>query len=340
MPDYKTLEALLPPKALVLAPMSGITDSPYRLLAREKGADVAYTEMVSAEGLVRDHYGTRLLLEANPDEGPLVGQLFGSDPAVLAEAASQMQDAGLQGVDINVGCPAAKVVKRGAGAALLREPVRLRAIIQQVRKVLHIPLGLKIRSGWDEKSVNCLEIVQMAEASGIDMVAIHPRTRSQKFNGEADWGLIRMVKERTGLKVIGNGDVRSPQDAARMLEETGCDGVMIGRGSWGNPWIFARARGLIHEGRDIPPPGWEERKKLILRHLEMHLQGNDAPWGTIKFIKHVGWYVKGYPAAADFRRRMNAIRSQEAFIREMEAYFRHIELRRGDSRCPLSMPTA
>jgi nifR3 family TIM-barrel protein len=331
MPDHQTLQALLPPKALVLAPMAGITDPSYRLLAREKGADLAYTEMVSAEGLVRGHNGTRRLLEVYPSEGPLMGQLFGADAAVLAEAASLVQEMGLDGVDINVGCPAAKVVRKGAGSALMREPTRLQGILKRVRDALHIPLGIKIRSGWDEGNLNCLEIVRMAEDCGIDVVAIHPRSRSQLFGGEADWGFIRQAKERTGLKVIGNGDIRTPEDAVRMLQETGCDGVMIGRGSWGNPWIFERARGLIHEGKALPPPRWEERGKLAFRHLEMLLQRKGAPWGIVAFIKHLGWYVKGYPAAAEFRKRINTIRSQEAFIREMEAYFRDIEgTRRGN----------
>ena len=329
MPKNGILEAIVPNKALVLAPMSGITDPPYRLLAREKGAHVAYTEMVSAEGLVRGNNGCSRILETYPSEGPLIGQIFGSDPAVLAEAAARVQEMGLDAVDINMGCPAAKVVKRGAGAALLRTPTQLQEILKRVRNALHIPFGVKIRSGWDEKSVNCLEVIQMAEDCGVDLVAIHPRSRSQRFEGEADWGLIRMAKERTGLKVIGNGDVRSPEDAERMFRETGCDGVMIGRGSWGNPWIFERAWGFIHEGRDIPPPTWDERKKLILRHLELHLQRNGAPWGIVLFIKHLGWYLKGYPAAAEFRKKINTIRSKEAFIREMEEYFQYIENRRG-----------
>jgi len=336
----KTLRAILPPQALVLAPMSGITDPPFRLLAREKGADLAYTEMVSAEGLVRGNNGCSRLLETYSSEGPLMGQLFGTDPAALAEAASRVQEMGLAGVDINAGCPAAKIVKKGAGAALLRDPQRLREILTQVRNALRIPLGIKIRSGWDEESRNYLEVVQMAEDCGVDLVAIHPRPRSQKFSGEADWGLIRMAKERTSLTIVGNGDVRSPADAARMLKETGCDGVMIGRGSWGNPWIFARVRGLVHEGRDIPLPTLEQREKLILRHLELHLERKGAPWGLLTFIKHVGWYLKGYPAVAAFRKRINTIRSKEAFIREIEAYFRSIERTQGGTSCPLSMPTA
>jgi len=325
MPEERTGNKIVPPQALVLAPMAGITDPPYRFLARGKGADLAYTGMVSAKGLVKGNNGASRLLEVHPQEGPLMGQLYGSDPGILAEAASLVQELGLDGVDINAGCPVRKVVKRGAGAALLREPTRLHAILTRVRDAVHIPLGIKIRSGWDEGNVNCLGIVQMAEDCGVDLVAIHPRPRSQKFDGEADWGLIRMAKERTGLTIIGNGDVRSPEDAVRMFSETGCDGVMIGRGSCGNPWIFERARGLIHEGQHIPPPSWDERKRFINRHLDMLLQRNGTPLGIILFIKHLGWYVKGLPTAAEFRGRINTIRTKEGLRREMEVFFQYIE---------------
>jgi tRNA-dihydrouridine synthase B len=326
MSERRTSEHIVPPKALVLAPMAGITDPPYRLLARKKGADLTYTEMVSAKGLlVKGNKRSRRILEVYPHEGPLMGQLYGSDPAVLAEAASLVQELGFDGVDINAGCPVRKVVKKGGGAALLRKPTTLQAILKRVRDALHIPLGIKIRSGWDEDSVNCLGIVEMAEDCGVDIVAIHPRPRSQKFGGEADWGLIRMAKERTRLTIIGNGDVRSPEDAVRMIHETGCDGVMIGRGSWGNPWIFEQARGLIHKGQYIPPPTWDERKRYINRHLDMLLQRNNTPLGIILFIKHLGWYIKGLPMAAEFRGRINTIRTKEGLLREMEVFFQYIE---------------
>jgi tRNA-dihydrouridine synthase B len=209
MPERRTGKHIVPPKALVVAPMAGITDPPYRLLAREKGADLAYTEMVSAKGLlVQGNKGSSRILEVYPHEGPLMGQLYGSDPAVLAEAASLVQELGFDGVDINAGCPVRKVVKKGGGAALLREPTKLRAILKRLRDALHITLGIKIRSGWDEDSVNCLGIVEMAEDCGVDLVVIHPRLRSQKFGGEADWGLIRRAKERTRLTVGGVGEIR------------------------------------------------------------------------------------------------------------------------------------
>jgi tRNA-dihydrouridine synthase B len=326
MPERRTGKHIVPPKALVVAPMAGITDPPYRLLAREKGADLAYTEMVSAKGLlVQGNKGSSRILEVYPHEGPLMGQLYGSDPAVLAEAASLVQELGFDGVDINAGCPVRKVVKKGGGAALLREPTKLRAILKRLRDALHITLGIKIRSGWDEDSVNCLGIVEMAEDCGVDLVVIHPRLRSQKFGGEADWGLIRRAKERTRLTVIGNGDVRSPEDAKRMIHETGCDGVMIGRGGWGNPWIFERARGLIHERQHIPPPTWDERKRCINRHLDMLLQRNGIPLGIILFIKHLGWYIKGLPMAAKFRGRINTMRTKEGLLREMEVFSQYIE---------------
>lgn len=325
MVEASGIQRLIPVKGLVLAPMSGVTDPPFRLLAREKGADLAYTEMVSADGLVRGNEACCSLLRSHPAEGPLMVQIFGSDPVVMAEAASFVQEMGFAGVDINAGCPAAKVVRKGAGAALLRRPQLLKEILKGVRRALHIPMGIKVRSGWDQSNVNLLEICEMAVDCGVDVIAIHPRLRSQGFNGAAEWELIREAKRKVGGVIIGNGDIRSPLDVVRMLNETGCDGVMIGRGSWGNPWIFAQAKGLITHGFPPPPPSWEERKGLLLRHLFMHVAWRGAAKGFPSFIKHLGWYLKGYPGVAGFRRRMNAISSWGEYLREIKDYFRLIE---------------
>ena len=302
---------------LVLAPMAGISDYPFRQIAREKGCDLAFTGLMNAEGLLRKR-GPYLRIEK--DDHPLSVQLFGSDPKVLAEAARWVEGIGADAVDVNMGCPASQVIAIGAGVDLMRFPEKVDRILMEVRKALKIPLSIKIRSGWDGNHINAVEISKMAENCGVDVIIIHPRTKVQEFRGRADWTLIRKVKKSISIPVIGNGDVTTPFLTKKMMEETGCDGVMIGRGSLGNPWIFSQS-GVM------PSPTLEERKKVMTLHfsfLESHYGGKEA----IKKIKrHAAWYTKGLPASASFRKKLFVLKEKEAFIGTLASYFDFVKRR-------------
>jgi tRNA-dihydrouridine synthase B len=316
--------------------MSGVTDAVFRQLAREKGADVVYTEMVSAEGLLWGDNGSRRLGTTGDAERPVIVQLFGSDPDVLARAAALSQDMGADGIDINMGCPATKVVRQGAGAALLQEPRKIRQILRAVRRAVTVPLSIKLRSGWSAATINAPEMVAIAADCGVDAVALHPRPRSMRFGGIPDWELIAAVKDRAPVPIIGNGDVRSPEDVVRMFRETGCDGVMIGRGSRGDPWIFARSRALIEGEETMPQPGWQEREQLVRRHYRMAADEHDHLRLPRTFLRHLGWYVKGMRRASEFRARIHAVRSTTELEDVMERYFEYLRKReeRGhDAEC-------
>jgi len=304
--------------------MSGVSDGPFRLLAGDHGADLAYTEMVSAEGLVRGNAQCHAMIAPYPGEGLVVGQIYGTDPAIMAEAAVMAQEVGVKAVDINVGCPASKVVRVGAGAALLRTPDRLKSILIAVRTAVKIPMGIKIRSGWCRGSINAKIIARMATDCGIDMIAVHPRPSSQGFSGSADWEVIRIVKETTGVVVIGNGDIRSGGDALRMVRDTGCDAVMVGRASRGDPWIFARVRAGM-EGRPEPlPPTLDEREKLVYRHLDMALREGSCGTIVARFIRHVCWYVRGLPGACAFRKQIQPLQLRDDLRERVADYFGHV----------------
>lgn len=311
---------------LILAPLAGISDYPFRLMARERGCDLAFTGLINAEGLLRKK-GAYLRIEG--DDHPLSVQLFGSDPEVLAEAAQWAEEMGADAIDFNMGCPARQVVGIGAGVDLMRYPEKMDRILRQVRKALEIPLSIKIRSGWDRDHINAVEISKMAENSGVDAIIIHPRTKVQEFRGRADWNLIREVKESVRIPVIGNGDVTTSSLAKKMIKETGCDGVMIGRGSLGNPWIFSRAS-------EMSCPSLEERRRVMTLHfsfLESHYGGREA----IKKIKrHVAWYTKGLPASASFRKKLLVLKEKEAFFGTIASYFDFMNRR---NSCP-SFPLA
>src|SRR4030043_26566 len=247
---------------IYLAPMSGISDYPFRRIAKEHGCSLVFTEMVSAEGLLRKGES---FLKIGENEHPVSVQLFGSKPGILAEAAQIAESTGADAIDINMGCPAKQVVGPGAGAELMRFPIKVKEILSMVRKVVRGPLTVKIRSGWDEEHINAAEISKIAEDCGVDAISIHPRTKVQGFRGRADWNLIREVKRATCLPVIGNGDITTPSLAEKMFEETACDGVMIGRGALGNPWIF----GLNNSGHgetEAVTPTLDERQKMIHHH--------------------------------------------------------------------------
>ncbi len=309
---------------LLLAPLSGITDYPFRKLAMEFGCGLVFTEMVSAEGLLRkgDPF-----LKMGRDEHPVSVQLSGSTPEALARAAEMAEGAGADAIDINMGCPSKKVTDTGAGADLMRFPKKVETILREVRKRIRCPLTIKIRAGWDEDHINAIQISKIAEDCGVDAVTLHPRTRSQWFHGQADWNLIKEVKRAILLPVIGNGDVATPLLAKKMLEETLCDAVMIGKGALGNPWIFdPQNRWAIEKGMAISP-SLEERRGVIERHYLL-LRNHYGDQGAVKEVRrHVLWYTKGLPNSASFRSTILRVKEKEALFKTIYSYFDFIERR-------------
>jgi tRNA-dihydrouridine synthase B len=316
-----TIAALLANNPLVLAPLAGITDLPFRIICREMGAGIVYSEMISAEALVREHWRTLDMLRTDPAERPVAFQIFGCKPESLAAAARLISGRPVDFIDINMGCPVPKVLKGGAGSALLRDLGRAAEIMAAVTDSSSLPVTVKIRLGWDAKSIIAVELAEAAEKAGVAAIAVHARTRSQGFSGTADWSMIRAVREAVAIPVIGNGDVRTAQDARRMLEETGCHGVMIGRAVQGNPWIFREAKACIESGSVMPPPTPEERRKVMLRHLRdvVAVLGESA--GVREMRKHLCWYTKGLRGGAEFRMAANALTRVDDVARLMDEYF-------------------
>lgn len=295
-PKIQSLELSSP---IILAPMAGITNLPYRRIMKRFGAGMVFTEMVSANGLIRDGKKTQVLLDSHEDEKPLGVQLFGDDPNVLAEAASMVRDSGSL-LDINMGCPVKKVVRNGAGSALLQDPQRIRAICKSVREAYPGPLTIKIRSGWDEHSINYLEIGRIAEGEGIDAITLHPRTRTQFFAGHSDWSHITTLKNAINIPVFGSGDIFTPEDGIRMLVESGCDAVMIGRGGYGNPWLIEQILDLMQE-RKIKAPTQEEICRIAIEHLDLHRLQFGSHKALLEMRKHMCWYARGLSGASHFR---------------------------------------
>ena len=312
---------LLHENPLVLAPMAGITDLPFRILCRELGAGLVFSEMVSAEALVRNHAKTFALLQSDPAERPVAFQIFGSRPDAMAKAARILSDRPVDIIDINMGCPVPKVLKSGSGSALLKDMGLAREIMGAVAESSAVPVTVKIRLGWDAKSIVALDLARAAESAGVAAVSVHARTRAQAFSGSADWSMIRTVKEHVGIPVIGNGDVRSERDAKSMKDETGCDGIMIGRACQGNPWIFREAKQFLETAEVIPPPTLTEKRELIKRHVQemVNLVGEDK--GVREMRKHLCWYSRGMPGGAEFRARINHLAKIEDIVREVTGYF-------------------
>lgn len=309
--------------AICLAPMAGITDLPFRTIVREFGCSLAFTEMVSATGLVRGMSKTCRYLDSSLGDRPLGVQLFGSDPETLAEATRMAVERGADLVDMNMGCPVKKVVKTGSGAALMRDPQRAAAILQAMRKATDLPFTLKIRAGWRPGEVNALAIGRIAEDCGVDAVILHPRTVDQGFSGKADWRLIAALKEQLRIPVIGSGDVRLPEDAVRMFRETGCDGVMVGRGVLGNPWLI---RNILYRlsGRDFFKPSLAERTEIIRRHLATAVEYYGEKVGTRDFRKHLLWYTKGLRGGAQFRAAAGKITDLASVGKFLQDYFQNL----------------
>jgi len=285
---------------LFLAPMAGITDLACRTVARGCGASLCYTEMISADGLARKTRYSEEYLASTVHDSPLGVQLFGSKPAVMAEAARLADERGADLIDVNMGCPVKKVVRTGAGAALMRDPRQVDAIIREMRSATALPLTVKVRSGWSAGSINAVEIARIAEARGADAIAVHSRTALQGYRGTADWRVIEEVKEAVRIPVIGSGDLWSAADVMDMMNITGCDAVMIARGSLGNPWIFEQLCSMLRRG--FAPPTPTEREEMIRRHLEMSVMLQGMKAGMPAFRKHLLWYTKGLPGGALFRK--------------------------------------
>ena len=295
----------------VLAPMAGVTDLPFRLLCREQGVGLLCMEMVSAKAIQYNNKNTKALLEIHPEEPPVSLQLFGSEPDVISEIAKQIEELPFSILDINMGCPVPKIVKNGEGSALMKNPKLVHEIVSKTVKAIQKPVTVKIRKGFDDTCINAVEIAKIIEDAGAAAVAVHGRTREQYYSGKADWDIIRQVKEAVSIPVIGNGDVVSGESAIAMMNQTGCDGVMIGRGAQGNPWIFSELVEYEKTGKIPERPSMEEIKKMILRHAQLQLQYKGEYLGIREMRKHVSWYTSGLPNSARLRAEINAVESYE-----------------------------
>ncbi len=306
------------PNNLILAPMAGVTDLPFRLLCKEQGAGMTCMEMVSAKAILHKNRNTDALLEIHPDETCASLQLFGNDPEIISEMAKKIEERPFKVLDLNMGCPVPKVVNNGEGSALMKDPVLAGKIIEATARAIRKPVTVKIRKGFDEDHVNAVEMARIAQESGAAAVAVHARTREQYYAGKADWSIIRAVKEAVKIPVIGNGDVTDGASAKAMFTETGCDGIMIGRAAQGNPWIFSRIRTYLETGNDPGRPSTEDLLAMIERHLQMQLSCKGDYIGIREMRKHVAWYTTGYARSARIRREINAAESVDEIRRVLD----------------------
>lgn len=296
---------------LALGPMAGVTDLPFRLLCKEQGCGLLYTEMVSAKAIYYNNKNTKELLEVRKEEQPVAVQLFGSDPEIMSSMAARIEDGPYDMIDVNMGCPVPKVVNNGEGSALMKNPKLVEEIFTAMVKRVKKPVTVKIRKGFNDESVNAVEIAKIVESCGVAAIAVHGRTREQYYSGKADWDIIRQVKEAVSIPVIGNGDIFTPQAARQMLEETGCDGVMVARGAQGNPWIFREIDHYLETGELLPRPSAEEICHTILRHARMQVEMRGEFSGIREMRKHVAWYTAGLPHSAALRNEVNLIEDYE-----------------------------
>ena len=303
----------------ILAPLAGITNLPFRLMAKEAGCALVCSEMVSANGLVHKSIKTEQLLDSLPKEKPLSVQIFGFDPGIMAEAARVVESSGADIIDINFGCSVKKIVKNGSGVALMKMPKTAAALIKSVRNAVRIPLTIKLRTGWNPTGNQAFEISEIAEACGVDAIAIHPRTATQGFSGRADWSIITALKRRVGIPIIGNGDIFSAQDALKMLEETRCDAVMIGRMAIGNPYIFRQVLARIR-GEEVPAPDTDHHFKIMTRYLKESVKYFGEELACRMMRSRLGWFSKGLRNSGQFRKSINRISTEAEALQRIEEF--------------------
>lgn len=311
---------------LILGPMAGVTDLPFRILCKEQGADLIYTEMVSAKGIQYNNKNTENLLMVSEEERPAALQLFGADPYIMSETAKRIEHRNFDILDINMGCPVPKVVNNFEGSALMKDPKLVGEIVHAISSAIEKPLTVKIRKGFTESTANAVEIAKIAEANGAAAIAVHGRTREQYYSGKADWNIIRAVKEAVSVPVIGNGDVFTPEDAKRLIEETGADGIMVARGARGNPWLFRQIKQYLETGRKREKPSVDEAVKMMLRHARLSIEYKGEYIGIREMRKHVAWYTTGYPLAARLRQHVNEIESYQGLENLLSGYLESLSL--------------
>lgn len=296
---------------VALAPMAGVTDLPFRLLCKENGCGYLYTEMVSAKAILYNNKNTEALLNVTEGENPIAVQLFGSDPQIMADMAKRLEERPFDVIDVNMGCPVPKVVNNGEGSALMKDPVLVGRIVEAMANAINKPVTVKIRAGFNSQSINAPEIARIIQESGGAAVAVHGRTREQYYSGKADWDVIARVKANVTIPVIGNGDILTGQDAVDMMKQTGCDGVMIGRGARGNPWIFNQINEYLSSGREMVQPDITQIRDMILRHARMLVEVKGEYTGIREMRKHFAWYTAGMKHASGLRNEVNHVEHME-----------------------------
>ena len=304
---------------VIMAPMAGVTDTAYRVLLKEQGAGLTCTEMVSAKGIFYKNKNNKMILQTAPDEHPVAVQLFGSDPVIMASMAERIAE-DFDIIDVNMGCPVPKIVNNGEGSALMKTPELAGRILSTMVRVLSKPVTVKFRKGFDDRHVNAVEFAKMAEQSGVSAITIHGRTRSQMYAGNADWDIIRAVKEAVSIPIFGNGDIFTPEDAKRMMDETGVDGVAIARGAKGNPWLIRRSIHYLETGELLPEPELSEKKEMMIRHAELMVEYKGERIAIQEMRKHLAWYTAGIPGSAKLRSEMNSLNTLE----ELKAFVESI----------------